>query len=71
MMSLSWNGERPADFRLWEEAIREEIGDPVSVTLDAVGGGKWRVSQALMGDSMSIRNEAKEALRSADLPIAD
>ena len=70
-MGLYWNGERPADFRRWEEAIREEIGDPVSVTLDAAGGGEWRVSQALLGDSMSIWKEAKEALRSAGLPIAD
>jgi hypothetical protein len=71
MMSIQWNGERPEGFRLWEEAIREEIGDPVAVTLDAVGGGKWRVSRALMGDSTSILKEVKEALRSADLPIID
>jgi hypothetical protein len=71
MMSLSWNGERPADFRRWEEAIREEIADPVSVTLEVAGAGEWRVSQALVGDSTSIRKEAREALRSAGLPIAD
>ncbi len=70
-MSLSWNGKRPADFRRWEEAIREEIEDPVSVTLDSVRGGAWRVSQALVGDSTSIRDEAKEAFRSAGLPVAE
>ena len=69
-MSLSWNGERPADFGRWEEAIREEIGEPVSVTLDAVGDGEWRVSQARVGDS-AVRREAREALRSAGLPIAE
>jgi hypothetical protein len=71
MMALYWNGERPADFRRWEEVIREGIADPVSVTLDAARGGEWRVSQALVGDSTSIRYEAKEALRSAGFRIAD
>jgi hypothetical protein len=70
-MTLSWNGARPADFRQWEEAIREEIADPVSVTLEVAGAGEWRVSQALVGDSTSIRKETREALRSAGLPVAD
>jgi hypothetical protein len=70
-MSLSWNGARPADFRRWEEAIREEIGDPVSVTLEVAGAGEWRVAKAVVGDSMSIRKEAREALRGAGLPVAD
>ena len=69
-MSLSWNGERPADFRRWEEAIQEEIGDPVAVTLDAVGGGAWVVSWARVGWT-SIRREAREALRSAGLPVVE
>jgi hypothetical protein len=69
-MGVHWNGERPADFRRWEEALREEIGDPASITLDAVGGGEWIVSRALVGWT-SIRREARETLRSAGLPVLE